>query len=262
MNNEDIEFLETINRYIYKRMSAYMRHHPEWEDAVQEAYIRAWKDYEAGNWESDFHLVNRACTWAKAYLQEDRGGGRRATGRPRSESSGRVQAEGLKMAEKTKQYVDEFHKLHKRKPRPMELRDALGITDGYASILLKNYNQTIYAAKAGIRDAWAPAVGMDTIRAESNEDEKKSKSFIKSIRQENFEDDVLSDLHFDHIVSSLKPRHKEVLNMYFRYGMTTREIGDYYGYEKYPVKNARANILSALKAARKIVEAEHASTEG
>jgi RNA polymerase sigma factor (sigma-70 family) len=257
MNSEDLEFLERINKVIYKRMSRYLRYHPEWEDAVQEAYIQAWKDYQKGDWESDFYLINRACTWAKAYLQSDRGGGRRGTGRAKSVGEGYSTADGLAMCEKTRQYVTEYSKLHNSKPKPSVMAKALGISAEYGSVLLKTYNEKLYAASIGNRDDWQPPVNMDTAAAEENSDTstagKRSNKFQEAITEKGFESSVISSDFFNWVCSQVGERHAQVLTMHFVYEMSAREIGEYYQYPKWPVQNGRKNINAAVKAAKEVI---------
>ncbi len=250
----DDPFLEDVYIRIRKTLTRYLRSHPEWEDAVQEGCIRAWKDFEEGKRDS-VYMVNRGVTWGKAYLQSDRGGGRRATGRPVSSSDGYHTADGIASRQKMKQYVEQFYPLHNRKPKPTEAAKALGISGEYASVLLKTYEQGLYATKVGNRDTWELTVGMDTMRLQSSETDEASKVFVRSTMIPSFEDEVLSNDFMETIISQLKERHGQVIRMYFMLGFTPKEIGEYYNYPKWPVQNGVKNINAALKAVKKVLDA-------
>ena len=131
----------------------------------------------------------------------------------------------------------------------------MGISGEYASVLLKTYEQGIYANKVGIRNNWELTVGMDTMRLQSSETDESSKVFVRSTMVASFEDELLSNDFMENVISQLNERHGQVIRMYFMLGFTPKEIGEYYNYPKWPVQNGIKNINAALKAVKKVLDA-------
>lgn len=110
MNSEfDYAYLEKFLRYkLY-----HYRDDLEFEDAIQEGLIRAWKDHETGNYEIA-HLRNRAWSWSHNYLYKE---GTYATGSELKRSrEGITKKSGDATREKVQAFQNEYYAIHEKKP--------------------------------------------------------------------------------------------------------------------------------------------------
>lgn len=220
----------------------------EWEDAVQEGYIQAWKDWEAGS--RDFwHLVNRGRTWAKAYLQRDNG--RRATGSTRRTLKGRTTAQGNITREKIRNFAEEYISVHGKRPTFRLMGEAAGVDENTAARHWRIMYQAQAASKTGTLEDVSETVMDHTRMDTSNEDEKMSQEFARAITVPDFAPSLWQDEFFWEITRNVPAKYGQALALYYGYGYKNVEIAKFFGMSR----ESTVNLLGRARVhARKYIE--------
>lgn len=194
-----------------------------YEDAVQEALIRAWKDIEAGETENFWLVANRAKIWARSFLGKPHA---RPTGAPKMSRDGKTTAHATLMVEKVKAFTYEFNKLHGRGPSGTELASGLGMNP---------HTATMYQRK--IREGRIDHAMYD--ESEGPGHRRAAASYFKpthitddSINQETFslegfEDTLIAEMDFFRLVEKIPAPYNTVLYLRFALGYTTKEIAEH-----------------------------------
>ncbi len=248
---------EEVCKTIEKTMSRHYRDHLEWEDAVQEAKIQAWKDWDNGLRDVR-HLVNRARMCGKGYFSRDKG--RRATGHAKASRVGHVTAAGDATRAKVQQYVEDYIQLHDAKPKIRDVAKAIGLSETYASGVMRTMHQRKYAGEQGSRDNWADSkISLDSSFS-GNEEDLQTKTMIKATSIADFTDDIDSDSWFLGIIQRLQDwdvkystDYAELIFLRYYYDMTPTEIGKHWGYTKNPGQRVANQLARAKARAEKLV---------
>lgn len=96
----------------------------DFEDAIQEGLVRAWKDAEEGQ-KNELWIMRRAKHWAWSILTNDY---KLPTGHPGRDLEGRTKSSGDASREKIRAYMEEFVKLHDRAPFYREIAAGIGVS--------------------------------------------------------------------------------------------------------------------------------------
>lgn len=223
-------FLSTVERVVRSNMSGYRDQH-DWEDAIQEGVIRAWRDMREGE-RGNTHIIRRAKIWAKTHMTDDH---HLPTGHPGRETTGIVRQADLVRAEKVRGYVEHFYRLHDRLPKATEVAQALGISKSSASYHIKTRNEMRggYAVRedgeghARLDRKSYRNVPLFVTLSGGDEEIGPEAEFRAGLI--TFEDDVCSQDSFEHLMSLLAPQYQEVLRYYHLDQMTYKEIAEIIG---------------------------------
>lgn len=253
-----IEF-EAVKRYLRKALDSWWEH-PRFEDAIQEGVIQAWRDVDAGIG-PDLKILRRAKLKSRTFLINP---DRSATGAPRRSHDGSVTEEGERKREKVRMYMDEFYAIHDRLPYQKEIAQAVGVSESTADRIKRdlrdgrfNHAQYEYTESGYKRLArsYFSEVHLDGLVSEV---EKGDASYVKHFDSGyNLEDEVLGDLGFADVLSSLEPEDREILYLRFYLGWNATEIGKHLGISR-QLGNKR--VSRAVNRARRLLSPENPFT--
>ncbi|MCA1841241.1 MAG: hypothetical protein ABR585_12890 [Gemmatimonadaceae bacterium] len=210
---------------VTKRINAKYGTHGEKEDALQEALIRAWKDHQEGSYDFN-HMVNRAENWARKYLFPG-SNAQKATGSTRVDTSGFVRKPELR--EKIRLFMDEYLRLHGKKPSQATVAKSLGMTQSSVSYYLKrmsNGGTTPIKTKDGSRIDYGAyrSVALEDITGYG---ENKDSDYNYRIPTDGFESSLMADLHFQQILNGYDLEMQQILVLYCECDWTFKDIGLY-----------------------------------
>lgn len=242
--------LKEIERVVRRGIIGYVTD-DRFEDAVQEALIRAWKDMQEGNVESFWHCANRAKTWARSFLGKPHA---RATGAPKLTRDGQTTAHSTLVLSKVRNYIRDHIQLHEEHPTNTQIAQALGMNLHTAGLYVRKirngkYDHAIYDEREGPgRRRLAASFYSPTHITEE--------SINHSVfAEEGFEDAILSEEYFNSILAQVDPENREVLYLRFVLGYTPTEFGRMKG-AKHPGMAGQRIIDKAVKAAKAVVAPE------
>lgn len=200
--------LSSIEYSLRLRLGKHHGGHPDFEDGIQEALIRAWKDIEAGMTNRK-HIMNRAEVWFRTRMFSNH---HHWTGHePRSHDGYRKESP---VREKIMAYRQEFLQLHNRYPTTREAHKATGVSESSISYHVKKsktYSSPIVDAYNCIDEKSYWVLGYDETYIEPT--------------MESFEETFVSDDAFNSLIENLTEFEKKVVTLRFRYGMSNRAIG-------------------------------------
>lgn len=217
-----------------RRIFWHWRNQDEYEDCVQEAVIRAWKDITSDEEYSDQHIINRAAQRYRAVATSDH---HHYTGHPESRSGfGRTSPPLSPLEEKVRAYRHEYASLHDGyAPTPKQIAEAVGMPRWQA----KNAHERVKASEqrytsallriegdgkprldaAAYRFVPAPAGGHDNV---------ESTALVQAFAVPSFEDGSVDMIAFEQDLERLFPgdtRAHCALRWRHIDGLTTAEIG-------------------------------------
>lgn len=224
----------------------------DFEDAVQEGLIRAWRDLnDEENERDDTYVIRRAKTWMHAALCDD---SKLPTGHPGRERTGITKHASLPYKEKIRSYVDEYIALHDEKPTQAQISQATGIHKDTISRHMRNLNAGDHAL---YRDDTTADGGIARRRVDRRAyisaplliDGADGNTFMHPDAEAlsdgyQFEDVVASEDSFSHMLATLTDEDRKVITMYFQYGMTHKEIGNVLGFTY--TSQSRRRLLRGL----------------
>src|SRR4051812_10351195 len=126
MNSDLEDTLDRVRRLIGRRYAG----HSEVEDLIQEGRIAAWRAWEAGERDQQ-QLFYKALNRAGDLLKEGQ-----PFGKPRANSSVN-RKQGAATREKLRVFIDEYVRLHDKRPTYKEMGEAAGISYQSVSVHLK-----------------------------------------------------------------------------------------------------------------------------
>lgn len=212
------ELAEVVTRRVRRKYGD----HPDCDDAVQEALVKAWKDAESGNYDQDpQYLINRASNWAKRYLFPGRGN-QKATGAPRISADNYVRNPEIR--EKIRNWQDEYIRLHGKKPTQKEIGQGIGIETSRVSYHLKKMSEINFEA---IRTADGKRVDYSayTTQTLSSVWSEVDEDYNQHIAAPSFEDGLVSQMDFESTLEKYEPVTRKVLVLFFIYDWTYIDIG-------------------------------------
>jgi RNA polymerase sigma factor (sigma-70 family) len=260
MSDFDYAYLEKFLRY---KLFHY-RDDLEFEDAIQEGLIRAWKDHESGKYEPN-HLRNRAWSWAHNFLYKD---GTYATGTELKRSrEGITKKHGDAIREKVQQYQKEYYAIHAKKPSYQTVAEGTGFSKSQVAVAIRSLKTMNHIKPAYYVDSTgktrldhsayrpSPLYQVD-LNGEECIDPRAEKLTV-----ENWEEEYIGTQAFGKMIEFLKWDSKAIVILYFMYGYSQREIAIHLGYSD--TKSGQA-IVSRLfrKALEDIKEHEEAKQVG
>lgn len=233
---------QNIEKIVRKAISSY-RHDHRYEDAVQEALIRAWKDIEDGI--DDFHHVtNRAKVWARGFLGKPYA---RTTGSPPLSRDGVTTEDAERKRQKIISYEHEFFKLHERKPKNSEVSQALGIplatvAQQRINIATGQYDHAVYESEGTrrrISSSYFKPVHMDAFEA-------PDKDLIAA--KTSFEGDVIAQLDFEALLHKLTEDSRQVIYYHVFMGYNKRETSQCMGISQRQLDTRLQRALDEVRA--------------
>lgn len=214
-----------------------------YEDAVQEALIRAWTDISEG--QDDFnHIANRAKLWARSFLGKHYA---RTTGSPRLSRDGVTTEESERKRQKIISYVYEFGKLHDRKPTNQEVSQGLGmplatVAQQRINIANGDYDHAVYEAEGSrrrISSSYFKPVYLDSFEA-PDKDLFASKAA--------FEGDLIERIDFELLLKALTPESRDVIYYYVFMGYNKRETSQHCGISQRQLDTRLQRALDEARA--------------
>jgi RNA polymerase sigma factor (sigma-70 family) len=237
-----LDQLKSVEKMVRKAISSY-RTDLRYEDAVQEALIRAWKDIQDGS--EDFnHVANRAKLWARAFLQKPYA---RTTGSPALSMDGVTTEDAERKRQKIISYVHEFSKLHDRKPSNSEVSQALGIplatvAQQRINIASGAYDHAVYEAEGSrrrISRTYFQPVHLDAFEAPDKD------SMAAKV---GFESDVIAKIDFELLLKSLTEDSRQVIYYHVFMGYNKRETSQWMGISQRQLDTRMARALDEVRA--------------
>lgn len=238
----EMDQLKNIEKIVRHAIYSY-RADLRYEDAVQEALIRAWKDIESGN-EEFHHVANRAKIWARGFLGKHYA---RTTGSPPLSKDGVTTEEAERKRQKIIAYVHEFAKLHDRKPSNSEVSQALGmplatVAQQRINIATGQYDHAVYEAEGTrrrISSSYSKPVHMDAFES-PDRDMMASKT--------TFEGDVIAQIDFELLMKTLTDESRHVVYYHIFMGYNKRESSQYMGISQRMFDTRLERALAEVRA--------------
>lgn len=240
-----------LRRTIMKRM---MRHrsHPDFEDGLQEAYIRSWEDLQAGM--DDYgYLVRRAAMWGRAYLYNSH---HYATGDLGRDRTGMKRAAGEASREKIKNYIREYVELHGNTPTNVHVAEALGMSDSNVGIHLKILREqsfkVITREEDGNRvDRGAyKYINISDLFTNVDDSEREDNENHKALAVESFENEYLAEQGFLDLIEPLDDELKTIVILLHCYDWSQKEVGEYLGFTTNPQPRVKKKADRAYRILR------------
>jgi RNA polymerase sigma factor (sigma-70 family) len=238
----EMDQLKNIEKIVRHAIYSY-RADLRYEDAVQEALIRAWKDIQEGN-EEFHHVANRAKLWARSFLQKHYA---RTFGSPALSKDGVTTEEAERKRQKIISYVHEFSKLHDRKPSNSEVAKALGmplatVAQQRINIATGQYDHAVYEAEGSrrrIASTYFKPVHMDAFEA-PDKDMMASKT--------TFEGDLIAQIDFELMLKALSDDSRHIVYYHIFMGYNKRETSQYMGITQRQLDTRLERALAEVRA--------------
>lgn len=242
--------LEEVIRWTKINLRSY-RGHAKYEDALQEASIRAWKDMESGKY-SFLHVVRRAAIWGRSFLQKDHS---RTTGSPPlsrdSISTGKSDAQMWAIDE----YRQEYFKTHGKFPRNTDVGKMfeMSSTDVDRQVQRRRdgkWDHARYVNNAdgtrSIHPDYSTPTHIEAMKDTLGGTDSKSPYEFLFPDEAPGPEELVLNLDFYNLLSEVSETNREVLYMFCVLGYNTTEIGRACGYER----NLNQNGYKRLKRAK------------
>ena len=246
-----MESFESIASSVVASVRRRYHSHGDCDDAVQEALIRAWKDYESGKYEPK-HIVNRSATWARKYLFPG-SNAQKATGSTRVDTSGYVRNPQIR--EKIRLYMDEYIQLHGRKPSQVTVAKAIGISQSQVSYYLKKM-ATPGVETLKSKDQTRTDFGAYQMVELHNPHTENDDDYNSRTVQPSFEESLMDSLRFQEIVRTFEPEVRKALVLYYECDLTLTDVGWNVWPDSVTWVAAREKARRVLNGARKQLENE------
>lgn len=229
--------LSTVERIVRSNIRSY-RDDPRFEDAVQEALIRAWKDMESGDYVEDLgYIINRAKLWARSFLQRK---STRTTGSPPLSRDGKMTEQGEKTRQKIMSYTSEYFRLHNRKPSNRETAKALGLTlttvaNQRINIAKGHYDHAVYDVedKTGRRrlaKTYFLPVHLDSVFTSTMDSDGSSDPRTDAlVAIPSFEGDVLDEMSFRSLLDQIPEENRKAVYLHYGLGYSLVECSQILG---------------------------------
>jgi RNA polymerase sigma factor (sigma-70 family) len=246
--------VKQLQKTIMKRMARW-RDNPEWEDGVQEAFIRLWKDMEAGEITDYSYLVRRAAQWGRAYLYSSH---HPPTGALPRERHGFSRATGDATREKMRAYMKDYELLHGNPPSLNQMSRDLGIhlsTIAAQHKKIKTQSFEYVKTEDGRLDrrhyeATQMSLSVDIFNSYGEFDE----SFSSFTATPGFEDDFIAQDNFNYLIRNLDDELKQIMVLIHVYGINQKRIGEMLGLDPFPQAKVMKRVTKAYKLLRKELE--------
>lgn len=197
-----------------------------YEDGLQEAFIRAWKDIENG-YEDYWHIVHRAVHWGRAFIfDSDRE--RHPTGDLGRSREGQIQSQGEASREKIRNFCQEYRALHDKTPTHKVIAEGTGLTPKTVSHHVRRMKESrssnIPIRRNRLDRREFTQVHLSRLLwATAGED---SQSLSRFFSCDSFEDEIVGQKNFEDMVNLLPNEGmRQALTLRYVYGYTGREIG-------------------------------------
>lgn len=219
--------------------------HADFDDAVQEATIHAWKDLEKGGYEP-WHVINRAVVQGKKLLIDNR---KSMTGAAPRTKTGVNNPQGEKTREKINQFIRDYVELHGKHPTNKVVSAAVGVTDRTVAYHRRRAYTNVGNDGGVTRHDYTEQSLTAMLDAVEGQEDRTALFALES-----FESDLIDTLDFTDLVASLNKDSAKALTM-FNMGFIDREIGEAFGYMKHPQPMGNKIKRRALKEAKEVLEA-------
>lgn len=238
--------LEQVAKVVRGTLARKWFKHPDFEDAVQEAIIHAWRDIETGGY-TFAHVVNRAALQGKKLLADKRA---TITGKARRSKEGTVSAQGEATREKINMFIRDYVDIHEKMPTNKEIAAAVGVSNSTV-ITHRKRGYTNVGADGGVTRHNYSESSLESYMTAADIDADECPLFA----QDSFEDSLIEDLDFQNLLASLSEESAKALTLYVM-GYIDREIAEAFGYDKHPQPMGNKIKKRALKEARRVLTSE------
>lgn len=241
------EVAVTVAKRIRKKFSTV----PDWDDALQEALIRAWKDVQDGSYDYN-HIVNRSEMWARKYLFPG-SNAQKATGSSRVDTTGYVR--NAAMRDKIKLFRDEYITLHGKPPTQVVVGKALGLSQHQVSYYMKRLNTVQVQRKADEKRIDNSAYRFEALPSGRHDgDSDFAPEFSKLISEESFESGLVADLAFQQRLNKFDDETRRALILHLECDWTFTDIGWHLWPDSPGWTAARSRAQRLIKKAKKELE--------
>lgn len=241
---------EEADKYLYKALFRWKALHPElWEDARQEGMIQVWRDVEAGE-TVKLKILRRASMVANKYVNRN---GEYSFGKPKKSRDGLKSKRST--YEKVQAYLDEVMPVLGHWPTAKQVSDHTGLGYGNTQRILKAIREGRVDHMVYREDGRKDWDFYKTFSVETLGNPNAANNNFHWSDQlrfgESFEDDLISDMDFDRLVSQLNEHHREVLRLYFVECYTAVDLKNHYGLNS--SAQASRHINAAINQARMLI---------
>lgn len=251
-----------VEKYLYVRTGRYRPMFPDnWEDGIQEGMIQAFRDVQ-DNVQPKLKLIRRAGLAAERYFQ---GNCENPFGKPHKSRDGLSSKRGT--IEKVQAFLDEFIKLHDRKPTGTEVANAVGISNRSANMALTRIREgrvdhmRYHTNSEGERRKdydYYNVVHLENYATKEAGSAGEARGWEYSpyipLPTEEFESDSVERLALVETINRLSEKNRKVLYWKIFEGYNTGEVGRALGYTVNASQHGTKAIKNALNQYRTVVD--------
>lgn len=248
--------LEYVENYLYKALVTY-RNDENFEDAIQEGLIRAWKDVQENTLSemTQSYINHRAKQWAKNFIRDSKIGRRRPTGAPLNSKEGRNTKSGVASREKISIFMRDYSDLHDKEPSNIEIAQATGLSAAVVSYQRKAIREGRHHNNAiTVTDQDGRTRTDYTAYSVSHFTTTFTEDIIFNIAGKiEWEDETIAEMDFFNLLDGVDQKHKQVLFWHHFMGYNSKEIAGLLGF--FPASNTgHRHIKAAHKAVHALLD--------